>query len=449
MYEISREIDVFVAFETMNNRGKPLSVLELLKNRLIYLVMQIEGVNECDSAKMRRNVNYAWKTVYHFLGKNEKRPLDDDSFLKAHLWYYYHKHLSKEFSPNVDEEVFRYINKSMRAVENTPYFLLSILFSRKRLAESNEDWKIDIEFLQGYSQHLKETSEVYYKLSTPMDSSFSDNEKIYLERIGRLQGYAINPLILAVYLEEKNAKKRALFLEVYERLVFCLSIKNGWRAKAYYHNPEWIKLIKGQSKVDDIVQYMQNTLDEMFKDQSLNDLLYEWMKAGLGYYNWKSINYFLYEYELELQSSSKTSREKISWDDFSKEDYQNDFITVEHIYPQRARAQYWKDRFDGYKINERKMLRNSLGNLLALSRPKNSSLGNKPFPDKVGRLTDTVGYRFGGYSENEVAIANEWTAVQILERGLKMLDFFESRWHLSLGDRAQKIRALGLHFLKL
>ena len=37
VYEISDDFDVFVAFETMNNRGKKLSNLELLKNRLIYL----------------------------------------------------------------------------------------------------------------------------------------------------------------------------------------------------------------------------------------------------------------------------------------------------------------------------------------------------------------------------------------------------------------------------
>ncbi|MFZ2889180.1 DUF262 domain-containing protein, partial [Sulfuricurvum sp.] len=37
VYEIADDLDVFVAFETMNNRGKKLSNLELLKNRLIYL----------------------------------------------------------------------------------------------------------------------------------------------------------------------------------------------------------------------------------------------------------------------------------------------------------------------------------------------------------------------------------------------------------------------------
>ena len=37
MYYINNDFNVYVAFETMNNRGKPLSHLELLKNRLIYL----------------------------------------------------------------------------------------------------------------------------------------------------------------------------------------------------------------------------------------------------------------------------------------------------------------------------------------------------------------------------------------------------------------------------
>jgi uncharacterized protein with ParB-like and HNH nuclease domain len=35
IFTIAEDVDVCVAFETMNNRGKPLSYLELLKNRLI------------------------------------------------------------------------------------------------------------------------------------------------------------------------------------------------------------------------------------------------------------------------------------------------------------------------------------------------------------------------------------------------------------------------------
>jgi uncharacterized protein with ParB-like and HNH nuclease domain len=46
--ELEEELDVFVVFETMNNRGKPLSQLELLKNRLIYLSTLIpDPTKEC------------------------------------------------------------------------------------------------------------------------------------------------------------------------------------------------------------------------------------------------------------------------------------------------------------------------------------------------------------------------------------------------------------------
>src|SRR5207244_3453654 len=92
-YIIKDEFDVFVAFETMNNRGKTLSDLELLKNRLIYLTtLYIDS--ELDTAErksLRDTVNDAWKEVYRQLGRNKTRPLNDDDFLQAH-WTMYFKY---------------------------------------------------------------------------------------------------------------------------------------------------------------------------------------------------------------------------------------------------------------------------------------------------------------------------------------------------------------------
>lgn len=88
IYTISRDIDVFVAFETMNNRGKPLSNLELLKNRLIYLSTKFE-VEPHEKTTLRKVINEAWKTVYHYLGKQKNRPLDDDFFLGTHFILYF------------------------------------------------------------------------------------------------------------------------------------------------------------------------------------------------------------------------------------------------------------------------------------------------------------------------------------------------------------------------
>ena len=66
LYEIEENFDVHVAFETMNNRGKKLSNLELLKNRLIYLTT-LYGDNEIDEdtkSLLRNDINSAWKEIY-------------------------------------------------------------------------------------------------------------------------------------------------------------------------------------------------------------------------------------------------------------------------------------------------------------------------------------------------------------------------------------------------
>ena len=75
----------------MNNRGKTLSDLELLKNRLIYLTTLYTDA-ELDPAErgdLRNLINDAWKEVYFQLGRNKSKPLNDDDFLRAHWMMYF------------------------------------------------------------------------------------------------------------------------------------------------------------------------------------------------------------------------------------------------------------------------------------------------------------------------------------------------------------------------
>lgn len=452
VYEIAKEIDVFVAFETMNNRGKPLSALELLKNRLIYLASQIPEAEDGDGKNLRRVINDAWKTVYHNIGRNEKRPLNDDEFLQTHLSVFYHRNLSSDI-PSDEDELQRYLGRSRDTLDHAPMFLLNRLFTRKRLSgDAHDDLReIDAPFLYAYAGDLKSAAEVYFYLSTPAAAKFSDAEKIALERIGRIRGYGAVHMVLAAFLLESDGKKRAKFLDAIERYIFCTTIRGGTRyAYGYagrYLNLEAIKFIKGRISLEELTTYYTNTAEALFKEDGIADILLDWTKNGGGYYGWRSINYFLYEYEMSLQERSRTSREKIDWATFSKEDFQSDYSSVEHIYPQKARSAYWSDRFGSFTSAQRRMLRNSLGNLLALSKPKNSSLSNRPFPEKVKGATEMIGYSFGSYSENEVAAYPDWNSEAILERGLKMLSFLEARWKLPVGDRNQKAKALGLQFL--
>ena len=80
---------MYIAFETMNNRGKRLSNLELLKNRLIYLTTLFKKDDEAVKRKIREDINDTWKEIYGYLGKNKERPLSDDEFLQAHWIIYF------------------------------------------------------------------------------------------------------------------------------------------------------------------------------------------------------------------------------------------------------------------------------------------------------------------------------------------------------------------------
>ena len=74
----------------MNNRGKKLSNLELLKNRLMYL-SSLFNVNEGDL--LRDKINFVWKNIYKNLSYKNTF-LNDDEYLQAH-WFIYHNSLSK------------------------------------------------------------------------------------------------------------------------------------------------------------------------------------------------------------------------------------------------------------------------------------------------------------------------------------------------------------------
>jgi len=102
-----------------------------------------------------------------------------------------------------------------------------------------------------------------------------------------------------------------------------------------------------------------------------------------------------------------------------------------------------------YKLNKKEKYRvlHSLGNLLLLSIPKNSELQGYSFEhkkkheDKNGKF---AGYGYGSYSEKEVADFDKWSPDEVVERGMKLIGFMETRWRVEIDDQ---IKLLGLEFL--
>ena len=445
IFTISEDVDVCVAFETMNNRGKPLSYLELLKNRLIYLSLKFNA-QDFERNKLRRAINDCWKTIYHNLGRNKEAPLDDDKFLQTHYIIYFGKAIVDE--SQADEPIrYRRLYRSDYASD-----LLEKRFIPKNVSiDAPDDVRINLTDVYQYVSSLQEAVNTWYKMFNPFTSDFSKETQIWLDKLNRLGMDSFQALVLVFLLRENTESKRVTFLQTVERYLFVISLGGRYYTFPYHLEVDpkilhlAIELTSGKITSDKVIRSLTESTANIIKQTNfMRDVMQKFRNDG--YYDWPEIRYFLFEYNLDLQNRSKTDRPKIFWPEFAEQ--KRDFISVEHIYPKQARHPYWTERFDGLNQKQKTTLRNSVGNLLPLSKGKNSSLSNKPFPEKVdGKGEQAIGYRFGCYAENEVSKVKDWNPKEILKRGLTLLTFMERRWGLEIGDETHKINMLGLDFL--
>lgn len=418
-YEIDNSLDVYVTFETMNNRGKELSHLELLKNRLIYLSTLLPSKDDEAKGRLRKDINEVWKTIYEFLGKNKDNPLEDDVFLFNHWIMYFAYDRSQS-------EVYA-----------------EFLLKKKFTAKSVISGEVSITDIMPYITSLAKCVKQWFYIHNIQYSDYSDKIKEHIQKLKRVGWGAFLPMIMAVFTKEDKEDLILDFLCVCERfnfLIFALSHRSSntqnsniyRKAREYYVGNLDIEMVIDSIKVLTDGEEEDNYVGWFDLERFKNHIKELFSKNGKdGFYSWNGLRYFLYEYELYLQNNADM---KVSWEDFNKRKKEE---TIEHIYPQSLTDSYWKARFGNLKPIEQHMYLNSLGNLLLLSRSKNSKLQNydfdkkKCFKNKDGK---GIGYYNGSYSEIEVAKKSEWTVEEIKERGLLMLQFMEERWCFKFDD---------------
>ena len=392
-YELDDELNQFVAFETMNNRGKPLSTLELLKNRLIYLSTLLPENDEAEKEDLRKDINNAWQTVYEFLGKNPKDKLVDDDFLRDH-WIMN----------------FQYSREESKVYRD---FLLSKHFTAERTLKR----KLMLADIREYVTDIQKAAKAYYYLHNPADSScpYSEDIKKWLRKLNRLGFGAFTPLLTSILSKEWRNSKIFSVLEYAERFVFVAfdvhfhrSSKMNSRIYSYAN-----QIHKSASQWSDSEIQEKLALSKLeIKDQLDTGSF----SGGVehNFYEWKGLKYFLYEYELHLKELT-SGDDKVLWDSVNSE-------TIEHIYPQSP-----GERWEKFQSKDKELL-HDLGNLLLLSRKKNGALQNASFSEKCNHVN--YGYKKGSYSAIEVADESDWTPDSIIERRNKLIDFLCERWGL-------------------
>ncbi|PDX25015.1 hypothetical protein BB457_07475 [Helicobacter pylori] len=419
-------IDPFSSFETINNRGKDLSTLELLKNRLHFVAHKI-----CNGQKLetlQQEINKTYTIIYYDLRQFK----DDDleRFLKHFVAYYYGEN-SNKFKERLLEMEF---NAHKRYTHNTPF--------------SDEYDKIDeLLFYLSYS------SKVWHFLHTPDEKAitliFDDNRKLEMEitpkmrslldkmwRLNALSDNAFLPLLLSlltIQLEGKHANKQPYttkelegLLEYLERFGFLVY---GVAGKKNTAKNEWIEsaFIAFQAYrygEENIAIENLPTLEKYFfkREHSGLELLEESIHSKKNtekWYQWsKALNYLLYEYELYHNPETTLK-------------FDGSIESIEHILPQNPDQ--------GYSAKEKSWAKNphivhALGNLLLIPKNANSSLSNKPFEEK------RKAYLKGSYSEKEVAKNASFGLIEIQERSEKLLDFLIARYRIVelVGENAIK-----------
>lgn len=418
-------IDPFSSFETINNRGKDLSTLELFKNRLHFVAHKI-----CDGKKLEKlqqEINNTYTLIYHDL-----RHFKDDhleSFLKHFVAYYYGE--KGDFKKR----------------------LLEMEFDAHKRYTDNTNFDDEYEKIDDLLFYLSYSSKVWNFLHTLDEKSialiFDGNRKLEMEitpkmrglldkmrRLNALSDNAFLPLLLSLLTIQRagksaneqpyTAQELEGLLEYLERFGFLVygvagknTAKNEWielafqAFRAYRYGEENIAIKDLPTLEKSFFNRQGNSalelLEESIHSKKNTEKWYQWGKA---------LNYLLYEYELHHNPETTLN-------------FDSSIESIEHILPQKPDQ--------GYNAKEKNWAKNphivhALGNLLLIPKNANSSLSNKPFEEKRKQ------YLKGSYSEKEVAKNASFGVVQIKERSEKLLDFLIAHYRIAelVGESAIK-----------
>lgn len=448
IYFVVENFDVRVTFETMNNRGKKLSNLELLKNRLMYLSTFVGKTNVGNANyenRLKNSINNAWKNIYKNLCYQD-RQLYDDEYLQAHWIVYGSLNKSKG-----DSYIRDILDEKFSVDEGKFYDLIN----KKQYHDA-------FSYIFDYVSSLEKYSKIWGIINNPLERKnyISSSEEVkWLDRLNRIGSFKYVKSTIMVLAGDNylTSDQKVKAYRILERSLFLNKLigqsKNDFSSIIKYARD----LLKAKDDEKDkfyhqILSSIQSGEISMSDDNLKIALekfsLYIKDKSNFMY-SWDGINYFLYEYNDWLQISP--NEKVIDWKLINND-------SIEHILPQTPSRRYWQIVLSPLTNDEDKirMVTNSLGNLLLLSKGENSSVQNYSYPVKKLKevSSNRFAYIYGSRSAQKVALEhNDWTLQDIYNRETELFKFMYNRW-IFLGSKITEneflslIASLGLSILK-
>lgn len=406
---VDSHADAYTLFASLNNRGVPLSAVDLIKNMLLG---KVAGVDD-------GQLNYyfeRWQEVLHNLG--------DD-----------YKTQERFFRQNYDA-FRREVNKPFIGESGSQLPLGSVATRSNLLKIYEKRMEADDGALKVLDE-LTENSALYSKI-IGLDQEGPDSElSNQLLELSRAQGVASYLMLLFLFKKQNQLELKDETLALLVKLLVCFFVRRNLTDTPPTRDLERLFISICESLESEglkgiaAAEYIKKRL----VDVSASDASFKERLEGPIY----DVNPDMTRYILTVIASPSVTKEmKPLWERYASGNY---VWTIEHIFPQGKNIpdEWVKMVADGdmskaIEVQEKQV--HTLGNLTITGY--NSKLSNMPFVTKRDRKDvygANVGYRNGLNLNDELVNTDTWTSEQIQERTdklvgltLKAFDFDEIKF---------------------
>ncbi|MBR2228198.1 MAG: DUF262 domain-containing protein [Bacteroidales bacterium] len=396
--EVNTHSDAYILFESLNNRGTPLTAIDLMKNLIMARAEKVGlTVDECFEQ---------WKELLEDL-------TDDYATQERFFRYYYNAFKSK-------------LNEPFRKDDPKKRDPLGIVATKSNLLQIYE--KLINHDLPGFLEEILIGGHIFSDLRKREDDK-TPYRRALLD-LARIQGVPSYQLLMFL---QRNMEGLQLSEEDFIRIVNLLTIFFVRRNVTDYPGTRDLNRIfmdaiaaieSGAVTGHDIYKTVRNILaewvasDELFT-QRLNGDIYKENTGAARFI---------------LCALAQKAMTKETWTDlweykqYEKSNNQVYVWTIEHIFPEGENIpQVWVDMIAGGDRDlANEYLReyvHKLGNLTVTGY--NSALGNYSFEQKRDRTNKEgkfIGYKNGLEINRELAVKDSWTVEDIVDRTKRLVE---------------------------
>ena len=375
--EVAGHSDAYTLFESLNNRGVPLTAIDLIKNKLLAVL------EAKDSGSIDKHYN-RWKKVIDALG-------DDYAVQERFFRQYYNA-----FKPDLKDIV------------SVPVATKSNLMQvyEKLIAHDAES------FLQAMIRLSAHYAQIVGYRAVPEQPKLSG----LLLSLDRIQGAAAYLLLMVLFERKDTLELEQEHLEQVVHFLIAFFVRRNTTdlpptrdlTRIFMDVAETVLALKGQAVVSHIQQRLtgESASDEQF-EKSLKGPIYEDNKAVCRFVL------------CALEESRMTVETRVDLWALKGKQY---VWTIEHIFPQGENipdtwVQMIANGDAALAEQHRQTYAHCLGNLTISGY--NSALGNKSFAEKQSRLDSQgrkVGYNNGLHLNQALVNETSWTVDKLKAR---------------------------------